>query len=235
MLVAVDAVLRRHLGELVGAYERPLLVVRTPLRECTRRNRRIPHRTVVEPAVVGVEHLAEAAARPLAVIAEEVRLLRLVPSLWRLHAEVLEQLAEVSLVEPVADAGEGVERVDVELVQRLLHVGHIDLALRVRDMPRDAGEAPGHRVDRHGAHLAVLVHEIRADQKLLRLTVDQAVRVRTADGFGTDDFPLVGRNLVELVAAANRTVRSVGDDPQTPRPRHDRARTAFALLVAVRK
>ena len=127
------------------------------------------------------------------------------------------------------------QRVDVHLIERPLHVEDVDLVGRLGQVPGGGGHPAGHLLGRDGADGPLGVDEVRPDDQLLRLLVDHPVGRRAADALGAGDALQVGVDFVQLVVAPQRLVRGVGDDPQFPRPGHDRAGPALALVVEHRQ
>ena len=82
------------------------------------------------------------------------------------------------LVEPLHS-----QRVDVHLIQPLLHGGVVRLVFGIRKVTRNSSEPPRHLVgcQRNHPHILLLIHQIRTNQQLLRLRVNHPVGRRPAD------------------------------------------------------
>ena len=215
--VAENAAGAGHVRELVAADDLPVLSV--PLREHTGGDGRIALRELREFAVVGVDDAPLAGVASFAVVAgQQVAVLVL------LQVAILIQLLDL-------------EGLHVHLVQALFHRRDVDFIRGVREVPGAGRQAAIKvrgpvRIDRrHHAHVPLGVDCVGADEQLVRLAVDHAVRRRAADRLLADDL-LPGRgDLIQLVARPVRHVGRVGDGPQASRPRHHRARAALALVV----
>ena len=217
--VAGDAAGAGDLGELVLADERPVALA---LPDTQRAGGDVgPHRGVFTArAVVGIDQKALAGVEAFAVVPRQFGVDALAGA--RLAVAVLDVLLK----------GEGA---DIDAVKALLHRGDVDLVGRIGHVARGAGQASGHRLGRQHTHVAVFVDEVGPDVELPALQMDHAVGRGAAHAFRADDLLQFGRDLVQLVAGAQRQMRAVGDDPQPAGPRDDRPRTAFALVVVHRE
>ena len=122
------------------------------------------------------------------------------------------------------------KRVDIDLVDRPLHVIKIDEVGRVGEMPHHRRHA-AHELVLHVArtHVALRVDEVGADDELLRLLVDHPVGMRAADALRPHVEAHVWGNGVELVATARGGVRWVGEKPEPARPGHDGTDATLAV------
>ena len=236
MLIAVDAVRRRHLRELAAPDRRPVLPLLVPPGEDARRHERIAACGGTVLTVVGDKHAPQPACEPLRVVTGDARARCGRPAVRPRQARLL-QVGGDSLVVHAVFADERVdgERAHVKLVESRLHRRHIDLVRGIRQMPCRAREAPGHLRGRHHAHVPLRVNHVGTDQQLVRLAVDHAVRGRSAHGTGVRLARQVRTDAVEFVRRPRRRVRGVRHHPQVARPRHDRARATFALVVEHRE
>ena len=89
-------------------------------------------------------------------VTEEFRILRLVPSGGRLSTDLGKVVREVDGVEAVPNQRPRCQCVHIQFVEGLLHIRHINLVCRIRQVPRRPRQPPGHRRNRHRPHLAVL-------------------------------------------------------------------------------
>jgi hypothetical protein len=106
-----------------------------------------------------------------------------------------------------------------------------NLARGIGEVAGIAGGATEHLGIRNGAHLAVAVDRMRADDQLVGLVVDHPVGGCAPNRLRADDLPEVRGDLVEFVARAFGHVGRVGDDPQAVSPGHDRSGAAFPFVV----
>ena len=109
-------------------------------------------------------------------IARHMGARRGVPSVRTCHALAFEKSGDGLVVLAVlANKRIYGERAHVEFVEAGLHRRDIDLVRGIRQVPRRTGEASRHLRGRDDAHFALRVDDIRANQQLVRLAMDEAV------------------------------------------------------------
>ena len=207
IFVAGEAAGAGNFGELVAADDGPRGVMAVPGREDAGGDVGVDLGFFAVFAVVGVNEDALAGVKAFAVVAGEVGL-----------AAVRELF-----VAPEFGDGEGV---NVHFVEAFFHRGGVNFVGGIGEVAGVAGGAAEHFFVGNRAHGAFRVDGVGADEELLRLGVDKAIRGRAADAFRVNRLAQSGVDGVEFVVGALGLMRRVGDDPEFVRPWNDGARAA---------
>ena len=222
---AHDTTWASDLGELIAAHHRPFLGLAIPLGKHTAGRARIDFGIVAVLAIVGINIAALGRIEAFAVVSGQVRLAAffVFRDALFLRATDLQLLINPQICYR--------ERFYIHFVNAFFHGRIDDLARRIGEMAGVPRVTTKHRAVRDRADIALGIDDVGSNEKLLRFFVNHAVRRSAADRLRTHGFLQVACDFVEFIGRSFWQVRSIGDHPQTIRPRHYSACATFAFFV----
>ena len=182
------------LGELIATDHGPFFRGAVPRGEDARGNLRINKCSRAMFAVVSVEQKTLARVKTFAMIAGKIG-----------FAAVFELL----VTKKFSDG----ERVDIDLVKAFFHRGVINFVRWIGQMSGISSGSAVHFFVRNGAHPALRVDGVEADEELLRFAVNETIGRGTTNALRAGGQPKRGVNFIQLIVGALGFVWGVGDNP----------------------